>query len=357
MESILHHILSLVIFVPLVGAAILFTRTRWDSVTVRQFALLVSGCSLILALIALREYLFQSIGAPGAFHLIEQRDWITGIGGSVPLRVQYYVGVDGISMPLLLLTAFLTPLAIWGSFTGISERHREYYSLMLLLEAAMLGVFCARDLLLFYVFFEFTLIPLYFLIGIWGGSQRTKAANMFFLYTLAGSMLTFAGVMYLGWKACLLPGNPNGTHLLSFDLDRLYQLSQAGLLSVNAQWWLFIAFFAGFAIKVPLFPMHTWLPLAHTEAPPAGSVIIAAILLKLGTYGFLRLSLPMLPAAAVQLAPAIATLAVIGIIYGALGAWVQSDVKKLVAYSSVSHLGFCLLGMFSLKLAGLTGSL
>src|ERR1041385_5893577 len=217
MESILHHILSLVIFVPLVGAAILFTRTRWDSVTVRQFALLVSGCSLILALIALRKYLFQSIGAPGAFHLIEQRDWITGIGGSVPLRVQYYVGVDGISMPLLLLTAFLTPLAIWGSFTGISERHREYYSLML-----------------FYVFFEFTLIPLYFLIGIWGGSQRTKAANMFFLYTLAGSMLTFAGVMYLGWKACLLPGNPNGTHLLSFDLDRLYQLSQAGLLSVNA---------------------------------------------------------------------------------------------------------------------------
>ena len=357
MELISHHILSLVIFIPLAGAALLFTRTRWDSITVRQFALLVSGATLLLALLALREYLLQSVGAPGTYHLIEQHDWITGIAASIPIRVQYHVGVDGISLPLLILTAFLTPLAIWASFTGIGERHREYYSLMLLLQAAMLGVFCARDLLLFYVFFEFTLIPLYFLIGIWGGRDRAKAANMFFIYTLTGSMLTFAGVLYLGWKACLVPMNPDGAHMLSFDLDRLYRLSQMGLLSLDAQWWLFVAFFAGFAIKVPLFPMHTWLPLAHTEAPTAGSVILAAILLKLGTYGFLRLSLPMLPAAAVQLAPVIATLAVIGIIYGALAAWVQTDVKKLVAYSSVSHLGFCLLGMFSLKLAGLTGSL
>src|SRR5262249_38129757 len=153
-------------------------------------------------------------------------------------------------------------------------------SLMLLLEAAMLGVFCARDLLLFYVFFEFTLIPLYFIIGIWGGRERNRAANMFFIYTLTGSMLTFAGVLYLGWKACLVPMNPDAQLALSFDLERLYRLSQLGLLSLDAQWWLFLAFFAGFAIKVPLSPLHTWLPLAHTEAPTAGSVILAAILLK-----------------------------------------------------------------------------
>lgn len=352
-----HHILSLIVFLPVAAAALLFTRTSWDAPTVRRFALFVSLLVFALACYATSMFLTQSATERGQFHLVERLHWFGDTDSLAPVHLQYHVGVDGISLPLLLLTAFLTPLAIWGSFTGIQDRCREYYSLMLLLHGAMLGVFCARDLLLFYIFFEFTLVPLYFLIGIWGGSQRTKAANMFFIYTLTGSMLTFAGVLYLGWKASLLPLGVEKTYEFSFDLDRLYDLAAAGHLSLDIQWWLFLAFFAGFAIKVPLFPMHTWLPLAHTEAPTAGSVMLAAVLLKLGTYGFMRLSVPMLPEASVALAPFVSILAIIGIIYGALAAWVQDDVKKLVAYSSVSHLGFCLLGMFSLKMAGLQGSL
>lgn len=353
------HILSIVIFLPILGAAFVFTRARWEAEAVRRAAFAISLATLALAVLAAVVFVQAdaAAGGDGGWRLTERADWVLGASdGPAPIRIQYSVGVDGISLPLLLLTALLTPLAIWGSFSGIRERVREYYALMLLLHGAMLGVFCARDLLLFYVFFEFTLIPLYFLIGIWGGPQRHKAADMFFIYTLSGSMLTFAGVLWLGWKASLYPLGPDGLCEFSFALDRLYALSAAGHLSLDAQWWLFIAFFAGFAIKVPLFPLHTWLPLAHTEAPTAGSVILAAVLLKLGTYGFLRLSLPMLPQAAINLAPIIGGLAVAGIIYGAVAAWVQSDVKKLVAYSSVSHLGFCLLGMFSLTLAGLTGS-
>lgn len=355
-----HHILSLVIFLPVVGAAICFARSRWDAVTVRRWALGVALTTLLLVVLAAFFFREQSKQlAPGGYALTEQSNWIGGSDrlGPTSVLVQYKLGVDGISLPLVLMTAFLTPLAIWGSFTSIQTRHREYYALMLLLFGAMLGVFCARDLLLFYVFFEFTLIPLYFLIGIWGGPQRTKAANMFFIYTLTGSMLTFAGVLYLGWKAWASGLGPNGIGQFTFDLDVLYQLAAKGLLSNSEQSWLFLAFFAGFAIKVPLFPFHTWLPLAHVEAPTAGSVILAAVLLKLGTYGFLRLSLPMLPEGVFAWASVVGVLAVIGIIYGALAAWVQTDVKKLVAYSSVSHLGFCLLGMFSLKIAGLSGSL
>lgn len=361
-----EHILSIVIFLPIVGAVLLFTRSAWDGAKVRSWALGISVITLVFALAAC--WLFVDVQATreglqgGEVLLGERADWI--VGGQAPggdngaraIRIQYSVGIDGISLPLLLLAAFLTPLAIWGSFSGIKDRHREYYSLMLLLHGSMLGVFCAQDLLLFYIFFEFTLIPLYFLIGIWGGPQREKAANMFFIYTLAGSMLTFAGVLYLGWKASLHFG------YYTLELGNLYQLAMlpstaAGALTSAEQWWLFLAFFAGFAIKVPLFPLHTWLPLAHTEAPTAASVILAAVLLKLGTYGFLRLSLPMLPEASLAWAPFIGWLAVAGIIYGALAAWVQNDIKKLVAYSSVSHLGFCLLGMFSMKTAGLTGSL
>ncbi|MEE8169195.1 MAG: NADH-quinone oxidoreductase subunit M, partial [Phycisphaerae bacterium] len=232
---------------------------------------------------------------------------------------------------------------------------KEYYVLMLLLHGAMLGVFCARDLLLFYVFFEFTLIPLYFIIAIWGGRERRRAANMFFIYTLAGSMFTFAGVLYLGWLSYGF--GPGGHAVFSFDMDRLYQMADAGALTSNVQWWLFLALFAGFAIKAPVFPFHTWLPLAHTEAPTAGSAILAGVLLKLGTYGLLRISLPILPEGTWAWAPLLAVLAIIGILYGAVAAWVQRDVKKLVAYSSVSHLGFCVLGLLCMNMAGLSGSL
>jgi NADH-quinone oxidoreductase subunit M len=357
-DVIADRILSIIIFLPIAGAALLFTRTMWSPAAIRRVALGIALATLVFAAYAKWMYLFPASSTePGDYRFVESADWVMGGSESTPVRVQYYVGVDGISLPLMLLTALLTPLAIWGSFSGIKDRHREYYALMLLLHGAMLGVFCARDLLLFYVFFEFTLIPLYFLIGIWGGPQRQKAADMFFIYTLSGSMLTFAAVLYLGWKASSVALGAGNNYEFSFELDRLYQLAADGHLSASTQWWLFLAFFAGFAIKVPLFPFHTWLPLAHTEAPTAGSVILAAILLKLGTYGFLRLSLPMLPGASIELAPIVGTLAVLGIIYGAVAAWVQTDIKKLVAYSSVSHLGFCLLGMFSLKMAGLTGSL
>jgi len=353
-------ILSLAVFLPVAGAMALFAFGSSNPALARRWALGVSLATAIVVVVACVMFVEQTDGgSSGGFALTEACDWMGGEDASLVSRVQvqYKLGVDGISMTLLLMAALLTPLAIWGSFTGIQTRHREYYALMLLLFGAMLGVFCARDLLLFYVFFEFTLIPLYFIIGIWGGPQREKAANMFFIYTLAGSMLTFAGVLYLGWKASMCQAIGG---VFTFDLDTLYTLATytvaQGGLSAAEQWWLFLAFFAGFAIKVPLFPFHTWLPLAHTEAPTAGSVILAAVLLKLGTYGFLRFSLPMLPEATVALAPTVGVLAIIGIIYGAVAAWVQSDIKKLVAYSSVSHLGFCLLGMFCLKTAGLTGS-
>jgi NADH-quinone oxidoreductase subunit M len=229
---------------------------------------------------------------------------------------------------------------------------REYYAWLLFLTAGMFGVFAARDVLLFYVFFEFTLVPLYFLIGIWGGGDRRYAANKFFLYTFAGSVITFSGILYLAARAAALAKAAGGGFLVSFDLLRLSSVA----LTTDEQILLFAAFFAGFAIKVPFFPLHTWLPLAHTEAPTAGSVLLAGVLLKLGTYGFLRFSLPMVPEGAVYWAQAMGWLAVIGIIYGALCCWVQQDVKKLVAYSSVSHLGFCMLGMFSLVPVGLSGS-
>lgn len=348
-------LLSILIALPIFGAIVVFS-TSWDPAMIRRWSFGVSIATFIVALAAMASFMQHTDElAGGGYVLTESHEWAASDSADVPLRLAYKVGLDGISMPLMLMTAFLTPLAVLASFTSIQTRHREYYALLLLLFGAMLGVFCARDLLLFYVCFEFTLIPLYFLIGIWGGSQRQKAANMFFLYTLAGSMLTFAGVLYLGWKASLV--SIDGASAFTFDLDVIYELLHTGGLSATEQWWLFVAFFAGFAIKVPLFPFHTWLPLAHVEAPTAGSVILAAVLLKLGTYGFLRVSLPVFPAAAIELAPVMGTLAVVGIIYGALAAWVQSDVKRLVAYSSVSHLGFCLLGMFCMKMAGLTGSL
>lgn len=269
-----------------------------------------------------------------------------GAAGSGGVIVRYHVALDAISAPLVGLTGLLVPIAIACSFTAIRTRVREYYAWMLLLATGMLGVFVARDMLLFYVFFEFTLIPMYFLVGIWGGEQRRWAANKFFLYTFAGSVITFAGILYLALRAA---------HGGAVDFSFTRLMGATGL-SLTEQSVLFVGFFCGFAIKVPLFPLHTWLPLAHTEAPTAGSVILAGVLLKLGTYGFLRFSLPLVPEGAVMWAQVMGGLAVAGIIYGALCSWVQRDVKKLVAYSSVSHLGFCMLGMFSLLPVGLSGS-
>jgi NADH-quinone oxidoreductase subunit M len=354
-------ILTIIIFLPLAGVVVLLMPPRGDAVSVRRTALWISFVGLLLTgyavwrfqEVATDPYLYQK-----GFLLTHEIPWL--ISGEetisfegdevVPtIDIGYRVGVDGISIWLLALTSLLMPLSIWSSFSAIRERVREYYCLLLLLQTGLLGVFCARDLLLFYVFFEFTLVPLYFLIGIWGGPERRRAANKFFIYTLAGSVLTFAGVIYLAYDSYTNLG------YITLNLEQLTELGQMGLIGPSAQWWLFLAFAAGFAIKVPLFPVHTWLPLAHTEAPTAGSVILAGVLLKLGTYGFCRLSIPILPDASRALAPTIAVLSIVGIIYAALAAWVQRDVKKLVAYSSVSHLGFCMLGLFSLKVAGISG--
>ncbi|MCP4247167.1 MAG: NADH-quinone oxidoreductase subunit M [bacterium] len=339
-------------FLPLVGAAWVYGGNPDDGRSLRNRALFVSTLAAVATLVAVVLFFQQAAADDGRYALEVNVPWIgasPGADGAVDVR--FHLGIDGVSLWLLVLTAFLTPLAIWASFSGINERIREYYAWMLVLETGMLGVFCSLDLLLFYVFFESTLIPLYFLVGIWGGPLRRRAANKLFIYTLAGSVLTFAGILYLAYFAY---GHAS-VGRFTFDIQTLIDMGQAGLIPAGIQWWLFAAFAAGFAIKVPLFPVHTWLPLAHTEAPTAGSVILAGVLLKLGTYGFTRLSIPILPEAAITFAPFMATLAVIGIIYGALAAWVQDDVKKLVAYSSVSHLGFCMLGLFSLKMAGISG--
>ncbi|MCK4658407.1 MAG: NADH-quinone oxidoreductase subunit M [Phycisphaerae bacterium] len=348
-------ILTIVIFAPLLGAVLLAFMRREDHALIRRAALAISTAVFVLTVVAMAMYYQAGPTETGAGFRLEQKvAWLgtTAIGSVGTIDVKYAVGIDGISMWLLLLTAFLMPLSIWGSFSAIQDRVREYYILMLLLQTGMMGVFCALDLLLFYVFFEFTLIPLFFLIGIWGGPERRRAANKFFIYTVAGSVLTFAGVLYIAYFAYL----HGGRHEFTLDLIKLTALGQSGAIPANIQWWLFGAFAAGFAIKVPLFPVHTWLPLAHTEAPTAGSVILAGVLLKLGTYGFCRLSLPLLPEGVIAWAPFMAVLAIVGIIYAALAAWVQDDIKKLVAYSSVSHLGFCMLGMFSLKAAGMSGA-
>jgi NADH-quinone oxidoreductase subunit M len=249
-----------------------------------------------------------------------------------------------------MLTVFLMPITVLGSFNAVSTRAKEFYLWLLVLQAAMTGVFVAQDIILFYCCFELTLVPLYFLIGIFGSGNRQWASKKFFIFTLTGSLLTFAGVMWIAWKQATV------TDTWSFDIPTLTLFASTQLSHVQ-QAWVLGALMAGFAVKVPLFPVHTWLPLAHTEAPTSGSVLLAGVLLKLGTYGLLRFVIPMVPAAAVTYAPVIAVFAIIGILYTALICWVQDDIKKLVAYSSVSHLGFCVLGMFALNTIGVGGSI
>lgn len=271
--------------------------------------------------------------------------WVPSLG------LQFEVGVDSVSMLLVLLTALLGPICVICSFTAITERQKTYYAWLLVLQAAMTGVFCARDVILFYICFEFTLVPMFILISLWGSTNRKKAAIKFFLYTFTGSVLALAGLVYVAWYHT----QHGAGHQWSFNIGTLAGAARS--MPLHDQTWVLFALLAGFAVKVPLFPVHTWLPLAHTEAPTAGSVILAGVLLKLGTYALLRFVLPFVPDAVVTYAPFIAALCIIGIIYGGLICWVQTDVKKLVAYSSVAHLGFCVLGMFALNNAGIAGSI
>ncbi|HVT46013.1 MAG TPA: NADH-quinone oxidoreductase subunit M [Thermoanaerobaculia bacterium] len=342
-------ILSLLTYLPLAGAIILlfFGKERTDAI--KWFATLVVGVDFALS-IPLWFAFERGAGAP-LFQFRETIDWIPALG------VKYSFGIDGIALLLVLMTTLVGLIAVYSSFSAITHRQKEYYILLLLLQTGMIGVFCALDFFLFYVFWEVMLVPMYFLIGIWGGTRRLYAAIKFFLYTLAGSVVMLLSILALyffngdGIPFLNIPGLGAEN---TFDILRYHEIGH--LIPPTLQFWIFIGFFLGFAIKVPMFPFHTWLPDAHVEAPTAGSVILAAVLLKMGTYGFVRFALPILPDATRQLVVPIVVLSIIGIIYGALVSLVQKDMKKLVAYSSVSHLGFVMLGMFALNPMGLSGS-
>jgi len=331
-------ILTSLILLPIVGALVLLfvPNDEHGDGTVRAVALVVS--LLVFAETLLLWYHFSSGSAE--FQFVERHAWIPAFG------ISYFVGIDGISLLLIVLTAFLTPIALLGSWESVHNRTKAFAIFVLLLEAAMIGVFVSLDLFLFYVFWDAMLVPMYFLIGIWGYDRRIYAAVKFLLYTMAGSVLMLLAILGLAY----LHSAATGTY--SFDLTQLYELA----IAPSTQVWFFLAFALAFAIKVPLFPFHTWLPDAHVEAPTAGSVILAGVLLKMGTYGFVRFAFPLFPAAAQLFAPYLATLAVVGIIYGALVAMVQPDMKKLVAYSSVSHLGFVVLGICAMNTQGVQGA-
>ena len=333
------------LLLPCVGAlAMALTASRGLTV-IRLTALVTSLLVLLGAVVLLVQ--FPAEPDAGAFAVT---DW-PWLGEGASLNARCSVGLDGLSVWLYGLTALLVVTSILVSWEAIRDRPAGFYALLLMLETGMLGVFAARDLLLFYVFFEFTLIPLFFLIGIWGSEERRFAAIKFFLYTLAGSLFTFLGLLALViWNA-----HHTTDGVLNFSIADLTSGLEVTPLPVEMQWLVFLALFAGFAIKVPLFPLHTWLPLAHVQAPTAGSVLLAGVLLKIGTYGFVRFSIPMLPAATAACMPWILALSVAGIVYGALVALAQGDIKRLIAYSSVSHLGYCMLGLFALNSLGVQG--
>ncbi len=332
------NILSILIFLPIALAVpVLFFKKNSDK-AVKYYSLGVSLLVFILSLVLYFAFNTES----GEYQFVQKILWVKIINS------YYYVGVDGISLLLILLTALIMPVSLLASFKTIKTRIREYFFMMLILEGALFGVFTSLDMILFYVFWEFILIPMYFLIGIWGGEERVYATVKFFLYTMFGSVLLLIGIIWLGFLASPYAGG------FTVDLQQISSLSQ--YIPLEKQIYLFILFTLGFMIKVPLFPFHTWLPDAHVQAPTAGSVVLAALLLKMGTYGLIRFSLNLFPAAFIKLTPYIAVLSVIGIIYGALLSIVQKDMKKLVAYSSVSHMGFIVLGIFALTDTAMQGS-
>jgi len=330
-------ILPLILGLPILGAIFVMCTPKTESTLHRGIGLFFTTVTFLVSLLALRYFNPRADG----FQLVFDVEWIPGLGA------HFKTGIDGISLFLVILTTFLMPLTLLGTARSIEKHTREFIAAMLVLEVGMLGAFLAIDLFLFYVAWEVMLIPMYLLIGIWGGQRRLYASIKFVIYTMIGSLLMLVAIFYVYVTAADVLGAP------TTDLELISQV----MFPHSAQVWCFAAFALAFAIKIPLFPLHTWLPDAHVEAPTAGSVILAGVLLKFGIYGFLRFAMPLFPHGAATWAPAIAVLAVIGIIYGAFVAFAQDDVKKLVAYSSVSHLGFCALGIFALTSYGVTGSI
>jgi NADH-quinone oxidoreductase subunit M len=329
-------LLTLVTFLPLLGAAIIFVFIRGEEAEVarnsRQMALWTSLVTFLLSLFVWFDFERGS----AAFQMVEKYDWIPSLG------ISYHMGVDGISMMFVLLSTLLTPLCVLSSWEAITSRVKEYMIAFLILETLMVGMFCALDFVVFYVFFEGVLIPMFLIIGVWGGQRRVYAAFKFFLYTLCGSVL-----MLLAILAIYIQTGTTDIPTLIAEIN----------LSPELQIWLWLAFFASFAVKVPMWPVHTWLPDAHVEAPTAGSVILAGVLLKMGAYGFLRFSLPMLPDASAFFAPLVFALSIVAIIYTSLVALAQEDMKKLIAYSSVAHMGFVTVGIFTVTQQGLEGAI
>ena len=333
----MDNLLSLILFTPLAGAIVLLFVNRQNEDVIRWIANAVAFLGFLVSLPL--WFLYDTQNADWQF--VERMAWIPSIGA------EYSLGVDGFSALLVLLTTLMGSIAVLSSWTAITERVKEYYIFLLVLQTGMIGAFVALDFLLFFLFWEVMLVPMYFLIGIWGSDRRLYSAIKFFLFTLVGSVVMLLGILAVYFYQYSVTG------VYTFDVTQFHELN----LPVDLQWWVFLAFFFGFAVKVPMFPFHTWLPDAHTDAPTAGSVILAAVLLKMGTYGFIRFSLPILPEATRAFVPMMIWLSIIGIIYGALVAMAQRDWKRLVAYSSVSHMGMVTLGMFALTPVGITGSI
>jgi NADH-quinone oxidoreductase subunit M len=368
----MSYVLLWMILIPLFGSLVVLLVGRSGIEHVRRTALVNVLITFALSIALVVNYDPATKDRLGRTQLMQMKVELFGSPtASSPLStldsrlsgpdIRFALGVDGISLWLIALTALLMIPSVLVSWTAIDDRPAAFYSLMLLLEAGMIGVFAALDIVLFYVFFEFTLIPLFFMIGLWGGYDRRWAARKFFIFTLAGSVLTFLGLLFIVLSHSWMSGSERLTFSIPKLLADIPRLAAASAVNANF-WttyspWIFVALFAGFAIKVPLFPFHTWLPLAHVEAPTAGSVLLAGVLLKIGSYGFLRFALPLVPAACWDALDWVGWLAVAGIIYGALLSLAQDDIKKLIAYSSVSHMGFCLLGLFALNTVGISGGL